>query len=85
MKCVYCEGKGTLQALVNRGDEGCAWESITCIECHGSGSISDERRDELLAAEKMRKDRKARGLSLREEAARLGITPAELSRREFAR
>lgn len=57
-------------------------EKIHCFTCHGAGEISEEHVRLIEEGERLRADRIARGLSLREEAARLGCPPRELSDRE---
>ncbi len=58
---------------------------MPCRVCGGSGQITLEHHNRIEAGEKMREDRIERGVSLRAEAARLGITPCNLSDLENGR
>jgi hypothetical protein len=59
------------------------WRREDCPICAGHGTVARSLADLRLAiiaeGERRRADRKARGLSLREEAARLKMTPQALS------
>jgi hypothetical protein len=54
----------------------------TCQRCNGEGVISPEINAQIVAGEELRADRLRRNVSVLDEAARLGISPSELSRRE---
>lgn len=56
-----------------------------CPTCHGSGTVSVARRVCMAEGARRREDRKARNLSLREEAQRLGIGAKELADIEAGR
>jgi DnaJ-class molecular chaperone len=77
--CPHCSGTGRSLVHVNRGDQPHTWERQPCRTCAGHGLISREQADRIAEGERRREDRKARGLSLREEAARLGVKPWALS------
>lgn len=76
-----CEN-GRVFAHINRGDKPHTWEWIACFTCKGAGKITPEHMERIAAGQKMREERLARDESLMEAARRMGITPAELSRRE---
>lgn len=89
LECPACRGRGQVQLHVfgHRAD-GSHFSGpriSACTLCRGSGAITTERAALVAEGERRREDRKARRLSLREEAARLGITPQELSRIENGR
>jgi hypothetical protein len=62
---------------------------IPCRYCEGAGEVTTVRADVIrrgiAVGAELRADRLSRGLSLREEAKRLGIRPSELSDRELGR
>lgn len=85
--CDVCKGRGQNWVHLNSKDpavHGFRW--ITCRDCDGSGKMSPERLAARKRARKtgraLRVDRLARGLTLGQEARRLGIKPSELSARE---
>jgi hypothetical protein len=80
--CTTCQGTGSTTAY---GCPGFRAFQLLCDDCAGTGTVTAERAAVLEAAASRRQDRIARGLSLREEAARLGITPQEYSRLEHPR
>lgn len=80
--CKNCNGLGATAAFVMRSSGCSGLESAPCAHCWGTGVEVpgvDERRAKGAAA---RADREARGLSLGDEATRLGISVVELSRME---
>lgn len=83
--CPVCDG-GTLRrsGLVMR-DGVCALEDIDCSTCGESGRVPADYAARVEAGQRMRAERVARRESLRDAAARLGITPAQLSAREMGR
>lgn len=56
-----------------------------CPMCGATGEVSDVVADWIRRGQEMRADRIARDMSIREEAARLGIGPAALSDMEMGR
>lgn len=80
--CPTCNGTGTTEAMACPGFRRI---TLPCPRCAATGDITEERAAELAAAERLRRDRLDRGLTLRQEAARLGISAPELSRMENAR
>jgi hypothetical protein len=87
--CPDCNGARETFAMVHgHRSDGTAFHRsgmMPCRTCKGTGEISDAKAAALVEGERRRQDRIARGLSGREEAARLGITPIELNRIEFAK
>ena len=83
-KCPECEGRKGASVFVDRQGGG-RLEFMRCTYCVGLGTVSKIREAKYRLGEEMRKDRIARGMSLRQEAARLGIKPRELSNREWGR
>jgi hypothetical protein len=85
VRCERCQGTGTATGArhFHMADGNHQWQtSWSCDRCKGWGHISNEYVAALAEGERLREDRRARNVSLREEAARLGISPVELSRRE---
>lgn len=84
--CPDCAGaKRVFRFLDGRREDGTAFHSsgyADCSRCAGTGEVSQEDADRYAAGQVLRRDRLHRMVSLREEAARLGITPSELSKRE---
>jgi hypothetical protein len=90
--CPDCAGRGhhtVHQYGVFDGRTGGRWIEEECLLCAGFGTVAASlaalRTARLAEGERLQADRKARGLSLRDEARRLGITPMELSDREHGR
>ena len=82
--CPECNGKNGGMVHLNTTSGG-RWEHRRCTFCVGMGEVSSLRAERYRLGQAMAADRKARKVSLREEAARLGMTPQELSRREHGR
>ena len=81
--CPDCHGAKVVTAFVDHADrKRSGVRQMACSECQGEGTVSTEHLERRAAGEVLREDRQRRGLSLREEAARLGVSPPELSRRE---
>lgn len=55
---------------------------VTCSRCGGSGQVDEDTIEWILKGKKLREDRLSRGMTLRSEAKRLGISPSQLSRME---
>lgn len=88
MTCPECDGAKQNTALVcgvRDGRRFCDQRNLTCGTCGGTGVITEEQAARIKEGRRLRNDRVARGVSQREEAARLGITPQELSKREAGR
>lgn len=87
--CPECKGRGESNALVYgrraSGGSFCEHRAVRCHRCDGVGTLSPEAMRRYADGRSMAEDRRARGLTLREEARRLGISPTELSDREWGR
>lgn len=86
--CPRCQGVGANEALVcgRRAAGGfCDQRRLKCSTCGGRGRVTRELLLRIQEGERLRRDRVARSISLREEAKRLGISPVELSHREQGR
>lgn len=79
-----CDGQKQTYAHV-RTSTGGGWRWLKCHTCDGVGTITVEQAHRIAEGERRREDRKSRMMTLREEAARLGISPTELSRIENGR
>lgn len=84
MLCPRCEGARSIIVLAKYRD-GCRLGPMTCYECHGTGSVSDERTQWIEAGKALRDSRLAADRSLSEEAKRRGIRPSVLSDMEHGR
>lgn len=81
--CPVCLGNPKSIAHFNMGEnKPHEWREVECDACEGTGRVTQQRMDAITDGRKLRDDRIARDMSLREEAQRLGISPAQLSRRE---
>ena len=83
-QCPWCEGrkKETVHLSTSSGGR---WEHRDCSTCSGHGFIFREHAERIEAGNLRREDRKARLMTLRQEAERLGISPTELSKIENGR
>jgi len=88
-ECHRCEGTGKIYAFVDgHTADGRPWgdlRQITCRTCEGEGVISADRAERMRIGLELREKRRATGKTLLEAASELGISPAELSRREQGR
>jgi ribosome-binding protein aMBF1 (putative translation factor) len=66
-------------------DGRCSPEWVDCPTCGGTGRITEQRLGWWYEGRAMSEERKSRGVSLREEAGRLGIKPSKLSDMEHGR
>lgn len=83
--CPECNGTGRTKGPVhiNRGDQPHEWvESLRCFCCDGVRYISQAHWDARERGAELRKQRIARGETLREAAQRQGVTSSEISRQE---
>ena len=80
--CPTCEGKGEHGVYVCPGFR---YTLVRCKRCDGSRTVTAAEAERVADGKQRADYRKARGLSLREEAARLGITPMALADIEHAR
>ena len=76
--CSSCKGKRVIVITTGWRES----KEITCYTCKGFGQITREHSDRIIKGEVIRSDRISRGLSLRQEAQRLGMKPIELARLE---
>lgn len=79
MKCPTCSGTGKIRGF---GCPGFVPIEIDCVACTGTGTRPDEQAQWIEEGKAMKENRIARNLSLREEAARRKMNPAELSEME---
>lgn len=83
-RCPDCAGVGNNTAILcGRGRS--TIRQVNCSLCGGTGEISAEVAERVRQGRELRADRIGRGLSQREEALRLGITPQALSHLEHGR
>lgn len=82
--CLFCEGLGWNNVhLYGWGMSG--WRQVTCPACDGKGEVDEPTRARMERGKLLREDRKARGLTLGQEAERLGTTAAALSKLEWGK
>jgi hypothetical protein len=81
VSCPECRGAGRKHIHIYHA----GWQFVTCWECQGAGSFTPADLAWIAETERLRADRLARGLSLRDEAKRLGIATQELVDREQER
>lgn len=79
--CPDCQGTKITRAHLQTS-RGCKWREFPCFTCDGTGSISEKHAASIIEGKRLRENRLSRGMTLRMEAERLGISPTELSRRE---
>src|SRR5437016_3940522 len=83
--CPACRGAGRTVVHVDGVRDGKRfgeWRQAPCSTCDGSGHVTEARATQIAEGDRLRADRLARGMTLRQEAERLGCAPVELSRRE---
>ena len=78
-QCPDCRGKGTISAFVDWEGGGEFREGIRCHGCGGTGRVTAQRIIWRGAGKQHRDARVARMESLRDCAARLGVSAVELS------
>jgi hypothetical protein len=78
--CPQCEGKGYFHSYFG-GDN----RPMQCGFCYGEGKVAPIKAASWVSGQALQDDRMERGLSLRQEAARLRISPREISDREWGR
>jgi hypothetical protein len=81
VSCPECRGAGRKHVHIYRA----GWQFVPCWECQGAGSFTPDDLARIAETERLRADRLARGLSLRDEAKRLGVATQELWDREQER
>lgn len=83
--CPQCEGENRTTIVHLNTSTGGRWERRPCSLCVGMGVVPASTAEKQIEAKRIRDDRKSRLVTLREEAARLGITPKQQSDREWGR
>lgn len=77
--CPHCKGAKVLHGFACPGFRPV---ELQCFRCLGNGQVPDSDLEAYEKGQQMRDDRLKRDMSLREEAARLHISPVELSHME---
>lgn len=88
LTCPRCAGRGEHEERVygiREGQYQCWWHETLCRQCDGLGFIDVATAARLERGRLLREDRVARRVSLREEAARRGISARQLSDEEWGR
>jgi hypothetical protein len=87
VECPFCDGKRTVFAFVNTGEDSSKHISgiFKCSQCNGTGEISADHYTAYLQGRSLRKARIELGESLSAAAKRNGISAAELSNIESGR
>lgn len=78
--CPKCKGLTYNSIHLNYGvrDRRSGWYRRPCRWCDGKGEVGPEVVERIAMGERLRADRKARGMEAQHEAERLGITFDEL-------
>lgn len=79
--CPRCLGTGIEKSRIDEGIFGVG----NCSVCNGESFMSETQMQRFESGERRRLDRIRKGISLAEEAARLGISANELRDREHGR
>lgn len=81
ISCPHCKGRGGGPCFINRGEDyrTHSIEHRACRTCNGFGEVTAEHAERIAEGRALRDGRLSRGVSLMDEAARLGISPARLS------
>lgn len=85
IECKACKGSGEVEAHLNYGGSDGEWKVINCPTCRGAGEITTEHAARIEAGKKLRDQRVAAGILLRDAAKAQGLTPAQLSAIENGR
>jgi hypothetical protein len=86
--CPSCQGRKSSPCFDDGYRDGTHFGAaleLPCLTCQATGTITAEHAERLSEGRRRAEDRKQRGLSLRDEAKRLGISPQELSDIEHGR
>lgn len=71
--CKSCQGRGTITAFVNRGNKGCANETITCMKCDGRKQLSSKEVQLMKIGKEFKNIRTKHDLTLREFCKRFDL------------
>ena len=85
MECPECKGKKEIMGFfaIRSDGSGCdPCRMFSCPRCHGTGNVPDEMAGWMEAGKRMKADRLARNMTLRQEAEARGLRPSELSSME---
>ena len=74
-RCPVCNGTGKLSMVVMFASPP---QEVSCWFCKGGGSVSEEKAHLYTRGRIKKGERKERGVSLEDEARRLGITTKQL-------
>lgn len=82
--CPHCDGKGETFVFINTGYDyrGHTSGFRPCPTCKGEQVISESQAKAIADGRAMRDARVSRRETLRDAAKRMGVSPAELSKRE---
>jgi hypothetical protein len=85
--CPFCDGKRTVFAFVNTGEDSSKHFSgiFKCSQCNGTGEISEDHLKEYMDGRVMREARIRSGETLSAAAKRLNMSATELSNIEHGR
>lgn len=86
-QCPFCLGKKGSTCHVNTGLDSSEHrrEWIDCSQCGATGEITEHHHEHVIKARTKRKERVARGETMRDAADRLGISVAKLCAMETGR
>lgn len=86
MKCPTCDGRKLLDAHVNYGgSKPNAWEKRPCLDCCGTGEVSEDFAERRAFGRKLTDARVVQDESLYECARRCGLKSSHVSAMEHGR
>lgn len=88
MECPECKGKKEIVGLfaIRSDGSGCdPCRMFPCHRCKGAGSVPDEMAEWMEAGKRLKEDRLARNMTLRQEAEARELRVSELSDMERGR
>lgn len=83
--CPACLGEKRVMVFIDYADGRGLHQMQDCSLCAGFGTVHPSLAAKVREVVTLRADRLARGMTLRQEASRLGISAKELSDRESGR
>lgn len=87
--CPNCDGEKQQTVFADgHHPDGTRWgdiRTVACNVCRGVGTITSEHQQRIDHGKRLRAERVAKGLTLREAARLEGVTASEISAREFGR